>query len=69
MAGPNLRVRPEQWPRVRLPAPEPEPEVVESAKTAEFPAVPFVIGPHTSVLTYAICHDCARHVGVRTGLR
>eukprot|EP00971_Amphidinium_carterae_P206868 4104714-Amphidinium_carterae.3 len=24
MVGPKLRVRPEQWPRVSLPAPEPE---------------------------------------------
>eukprot|EP00971_Amphidinium_carterae_P095966 1899201-Amphidinium_carterae.1 len=65
-----LRVRPEQWPRVRLPAPEREPVVLESAKKAEFPAAPFVIGPHQRVVeheTYAIWPDCERHDGVHTG--
>eukprot|EP00971_Amphidinium_carterae_P242286 4810704-Amphidinium_carterae.1 len=32
IVGPKLRVRPEQWPRVRLPAPEPEPEMVETER-------------------------------------
>eukprot|EP00971_Amphidinium_carterae_P097764 1934544-Amphidinium_carterae.1 len=29
------------WPRVRLPAPEPEPEAVESERPVRFPAGPF----------------------------
>eukprot|EP00971_Amphidinium_carterae_P123422 2444259-Amphidinium_carterae.1 len=72
LVGPKLRNRPEQWPRVRLPAPEPEPEVVESERPVRFPAEPFVCGPHLHVNilaheTYAICLDCQRHVGVHTG--
>eukprot|EP00971_Amphidinium_carterae_P223403 4432608-Amphidinium_carterae.1 len=58
IVGPKLRVRPEQWPRVRLPAPELEPVVVESAEKAVFPAAPCVMGPHQRVVehgTYAIC--------------
>eukprot|EP00971_Amphidinium_carterae_P241082 4786383-Amphidinium_carterae.1 len=50
--GPKLRARPEHWPKVRLPAPEPEPEVVEMAKKVEFPAAPFVIGPHQRVVEH-----------------
>eukprot|EP00971_Amphidinium_carterae_P265560 5268159-Amphidinium_carterae.2 len=68
--GPKLRVRPEQWPRVRLPAPEPEPAAVETERPAVFPAEPFVCGPHQRVVaheTYAICVDCQQHVGVHTG--
>eukprot|EP00971_Amphidinium_carterae_P004411 88351-Amphidinium_carterae.2 len=38
LVGPKLRIRPEQWPGVRLPAPEPVPEVVETVATAAFPA-------------------------------
>eukprot|EP00971_Amphidinium_carterae_P121639 2408899-Amphidinium_carterae.1 len=51
--------------------PEPEPEIVESAKKL-FPAAPFVIGPHQRVVeheTYAFCLDCERYVGVHTGRR
>eukprot|EP00971_Amphidinium_carterae_P117742 2332103-Amphidinium_carterae.1 len=58
--GPKLQIRPEQWPRVRLPAPEPVPEVVESEGPVVFPAEPFVCGPHLRVVeheTYAICLD------------
>eukprot|EP00971_Amphidinium_carterae_P026183 516378-Amphidinium_carterae.4 len=70
LMGPKLRSRAEQWPRVRLPAPEPVPEVVESERFARFPAEPFVCRPHLHVVeheTYAICLDCQRHVGVHTG--
>eukprot|EP00971_Amphidinium_carterae_P118168 2341231-Amphidinium_carterae.1 len=38
LAGPKLCIRPEQWPRVRFPAPEAEPEIVECVATAVFPA-------------------------------
>eukprot|EP00971_Amphidinium_carterae_P107941 2136934-Amphidinium_carterae.1 len=57
LVGPKLRVRPEQ-------------RLVESAKNAEFPAAPFVIGPHMRVVeheTYAICLHCERHAGVHIG--
>eukprot|EP00971_Amphidinium_carterae_P265920 5275171-Amphidinium_carterae.1 len=57
-------------PRVRLPAPELEPAVVESEGPVRFPAGPFVCGPHLRAVeheTYAICLDCERHVGVHTG--
>eukprot|EP00971_Amphidinium_carterae_P073946 1462201-Amphidinium_carterae.1 len=70
LVGPKLRVRPEQWPRVRLPAPKPEPEVLGTERPAVFPAEPFVCGPHQHVVaheTHAICLDCQRHVGVHTG--
>eukprot|EP00971_Amphidinium_carterae_P178547 3542159-Amphidinium_carterae.1 len=70
LVGPKLRNRPEQWPTVRLPAPEPEPEVVESEGPVRFPAEPFVCGPHVHVVeheTSAICLDCQCHVGVHTG--
>eukprot|EP00971_Amphidinium_carterae_P299105 5942096-Amphidinium_carterae.1 len=46
LVSPKLRNRPEQWPRVRLTAPEPVPEVVESERPVLFPAKPFVSGPH-----------------------
>eukprot|EP00971_Amphidinium_carterae_P059772 1182521-Amphidinium_carterae.1 len=65
-----MRNRPEQWPRVRTPAPALKPLIVETAESAVLPAVPFVIGPHQCVgehETYAICLDCERHVGVHTG--
>eukprot|EP00971_Amphidinium_carterae_P038185 750492-Amphidinium_carterae.1 len=61
LVGPELRVRPEQWPRVGLPAPEPVPGIVETAKTAALPAAPFVVEHET----YAICLDCQRHVCIR----
>eukprot|EP00971_Amphidinium_carterae_P156165 3096150-Amphidinium_carterae.4 len=64
LVGPKLRVRPEQWPSVRLPSPEPVPEVVESERPVRFPAEPFVCGPHMHVVeheTYAMCLDCQRH--------
>eukprot|EP00971_Amphidinium_carterae_P012396 243964-Amphidinium_carterae.1 len=41
LVGPKPRIRPEQWPRVRLPAPEPE-----------LPAAPFVVGPHQRVVEH-----------------
>eukprot|EP00971_Amphidinium_carterae_P212255 4212451-Amphidinium_carterae.1 len=66
LVGPKLRVRLEQWPRVRLPAQEPEPMEAESAKKTVFPAAPFVMVPHQCVVehdTYAIRLDCERHVG------
>eukprot|EP00971_Amphidinium_carterae_P117374 2325097-Amphidinium_carterae.1 len=40
LVGPKLCVRPEQCPRVGLPAPEPEPDIVEIGSTAAFPASP-----------------------------
>eukprot|EP00971_Amphidinium_carterae_P022765 448835-Amphidinium_carterae.1 len=67
---PKLRVRPEQGPRVRLPAPELVHEVVEPAELAVLPAAPFVVGPRQRGVeheTYAICSDCNRHVGIHTG--
>eukprot|EP00971_Amphidinium_carterae_P129113 2557455-Amphidinium_carterae.1 len=70
LVGPHLHLRPEQWPTVRLPAPAPEPEIVETARSAALPAPPFAIGPHQRVVeheTYGICFDCERHVGVHTG--
>eukprot|EP00971_Amphidinium_carterae_P294398 5845160-Amphidinium_carterae.1 len=72
LVGPKLPVRPDQWPRVRLPVPEPVPEVVVSTSFAEFPDVPFAVGPHQRVVehetyVYAICLHCERHVGVHTG--
>eukprot|EP00971_Amphidinium_carterae_P116847 2314157-Amphidinium_carterae.1 len=39
LVGPKLR--PEQWPRVRFPAPELEPAIVESERPAVFPAASF----------------------------
>eukprot|EP00971_Amphidinium_carterae_P035892 705897-Amphidinium_carterae.1 len=57
----KLRVRPEQWPRVRLPAPEPMLEIVETARSAVHRAAPFACGPHQHVVeheTYAACLDC-----------
>eukprot|EP00971_Amphidinium_carterae_P243379 4832750-Amphidinium_carterae.1 len=57
------------WPGVRHPAPEPEDEIVETARSAALAAAPFAIGPHQHVVeheTYAICLDCQRHVGVHT---
>eukprot|EP00971_Amphidinium_carterae_P081834 1618964-Amphidinium_carterae.1 len=51
-------LEPSTWPTVRLPAPKPEPDVVESERPARFPAEPFVCGPHLHVVeheTYASC--------------
>eukprot|EP00971_Amphidinium_carterae_P311687 6195101-Amphidinium_carterae.3 len=70
LVSPTLRNRPEQWPTVRLPAPEPEPEVVEFERPVRFPAEPLVCGHYLHVVeheTNAICLDCQRHVGVHTG--
>eukprot|EP00971_Amphidinium_carterae_P028195 555248-Amphidinium_carterae.1 len=52
LVGPKLRNRPEQWPRIRLPAPELEPEVVESERPVRFPAELFICGPHLRVVAH-----------------
>eukprot|EP00971_Amphidinium_carterae_P344980 6485684-Amphidinium_carterae.2 len=46
LVGPKLRNRPEQWPRVRLPAPEPEPDVVVPVEVTSLPAAPKNINYH-----------------------
>eukprot|EP00971_Amphidinium_carterae_P072112 1426266-Amphidinium_carterae.1 len=62
----KLRIRLENWPRVRLPVLV---EVVPVMET-NLPAAPFEVGPHRRVVehaTYAMCLDCNRHMGVPTG--
>eukprot|EP00971_Amphidinium_carterae_P198367 3937000-Amphidinium_carterae.1 len=62
LVGPKMRIRSEQWPRVRLPAPEgPElvPEVVETVATAALPAAPFGVGPHQRVVEHETYLTCA----------
>eukprot|EP00971_Amphidinium_carterae_P074173 1465797-Amphidinium_carterae.1 len=39
LVGPIRRICLEQWPRVRLPTPEPEPEIVETVSTAALPGL------------------------------
>eukprot|EP00971_Amphidinium_carterae_P275297 5462212-Amphidinium_carterae.1 len=46
LVGPKQRIRPEQWPRVRLPDPEPEPDQVVPVEVTNLLAAPFVVGPH-----------------------
>eukprot|EP00971_Amphidinium_carterae_P036472 717097-Amphidinium_carterae.1 len=53
LVGPKLRLRPEQRPRVRLPAPTPEPVEVVAVEETNLPAAPFVVGPHQRVVEHA----------------
>eukprot|EP00971_Amphidinium_carterae_P085148 1684554-Amphidinium_carterae.1 len=46
LVGPKLRNRSEQWPKVRLLALVPEPQIGETAGSAVLPAAPIVIRPH-----------------------
>eukprot|EP00971_Amphidinium_carterae_P189961 3770914-Amphidinium_carterae.1 len=76
LVGPKLRMRPEQWPRVRFPPPKrwakTEPVEVIPVEETNLLALPYVVGLHKRVIvveqaTYAICLDCNRHVGIHTG--
>eukprot|EP00971_Amphidinium_carterae_P307216 6105594-Amphidinium_carterae.1 len=44
LVGPKLRIRLEQWPRVRHPAPEAEPDLVVPVELTTLLAAPFVVG-------------------------
>eukprot|EP00971_Amphidinium_carterae_P096163 1902776-Amphidinium_carterae.1 len=53
-----LRTRPEQWPRVRLPALEPVPDLVFPVEVTNLLVALFVVGPHQRVVEHAICLLC-----------
>eukprot|EP00971_Amphidinium_carterae_P010932 215807-Amphidinium_carterae.2 len=68
--GSKLRNRPERWPRVRLPAPEPVPDLVVPVEVTNLLVAPFVVWPPQRVVehaTYAICLDCNSNVGIHIG--
>eukprot|EP00971_Amphidinium_carterae_P279768 5553614-Amphidinium_carterae.1 len=57
---PKLRIRPENWTRVKLPVPEPVPLEVVPVVETNLPAAPFEVVPQRRVVehaTYAICLD------------
>eukprot|EP00971_Amphidinium_carterae_P027729 546630-Amphidinium_carterae.1 len=53
MVAPKLRIRPEAWPRVRLPQAEAEAEAPRLAGPGEpLPQATHVEGPHRRVVTF-----------------
>eukprot|EP00971_Amphidinium_carterae_P079319 1569287-Amphidinium_carterae.1 len=67
MVAPKLRIRPEAWPRIRLPQAETEVAMPPLAGPGEpLPQAPHVEGPHRRVVTFntfARCLDCHRQTG------
>eukprot|EP00971_Amphidinium_carterae_P282495 5608307-Amphidinium_carterae.1 len=69
LVGPKLRERPEAWPRVKLPPPAPQEEVVAdglAVPAAHDAQALHVEGPRRRVVnynTFARCLDCHRQTG------